>query len=356
MKNELAGLNLLRGMAALVVFLSHLRVASFFEFGFLDPTSQTLGTKIFFAMTRQGMEAVIIFFVLSGYLVGGKIILNLQERNFNLEKYIWDRTSRIFIPLIPAVLLTFIIEFFLTNYPINFGQLVSNMIGLNGIFSDTLEYNGSLWTIAYEIWFYILGATIGALIIYNNKLFSVFILGICGFIFTMLDPHFLLFWLLGASVSFYQDNKDKYKIMGCGILLIILGSVAYQLGKESFTYKQSLIMPLTCSEFLVAQGACLLIPALKDIKMDKFLKSIAPFANYISKISYTLYLVHYPIMRALDNLFPRSHEVTKMALFYFIVRGIIVFMGANIMWFLFERNTQGIKKVIQKLIGRKVFQ
>jgi peptidoglycan/LPS O-acetylase OafA/YrhL len=57
---------------------------------------------IFFAATRLGGEAVLLFFVLSGFLVGGRIIRRAKSRTFSLKDYSVDRCSRILLPLIPA--------------------------------------------------------------------------------------------------------------------------------------------------------------------------------------------------------------------------------------------------------------
>src|SRR5215813_13613142 len=65
-------LDLLRGWAALIVLLVHVRGASFVEFGSLPPDQKTILVVVLFGLTRIGHEAVLIFFVLSGFLVGGK--------------------------------------------------------------------------------------------------------------------------------------------------------------------------------------------------------------------------------------------------------------------------------------------
>src|ERR1700733_2312871 len=105
-RESIIGLDLLRGIAALAVFLGHARTASFVEFGALPSPQHTAIAKIFFGLTRTGHEAVLVFFVLSGYLVGGQVIKQVRQRRFLIKSYALERTTRIFLPLIPACLLT----------------------------------------------------------------------------------------------------------------------------------------------------------------------------------------------------------------------------------------------------------
>jgi peptidoglycan/LPS O-acetylase OafA/YrhL len=71
---SLIALDLVRGLAAITVILVHVRLRSFVELGALAPSQQSWPVGMFFAATRLGQEAVLLFFVLSGFLVGGQII------------------------------------------------------------------------------------------------------------------------------------------------------------------------------------------------------------------------------------------------------------------------------------------
>src|SRR5579863_1104724 len=79
-------LDALRGTAALLVVLGHLRTA------FFVPLSQITGHKVFwfviYAVTNLGHQAVIVFFVLSGYLVGGSVVRALSRRNWSWSRYL----------------------------------------------------------------------------------------------------------------------------------------------------------------------------------------------------------------------------------------------------------------------------
>src|SRR5262245_27291270 len=98
--SQFPGLDMMRGLAALSVCLAHVRGASFVECGALPVASQTPLVAVLYLLTRLGHEAVLAFFVLSGFLVGGKIFERVRARTFILSDYAIERTTRIFLPLI----------------------------------------------------------------------------------------------------------------------------------------------------------------------------------------------------------------------------------------------------------------
>ena len=99
-------LDLIRGIAALLVMIGHLRAAMFISNLELKNSEQlSYVGKIFYFLTSQGHNSVIIFFCLSGFLVGGSIIHN--KSIFNFKTYIIKRLSRLWIPLFPVFILTF---------------------------------------------------------------------------------------------------------------------------------------------------------------------------------------------------------------------------------------------------------
>lgn len=95
-------LDIVRLLAALAVCAGHLRSVLFEHY--VDIIQPTLSQKLFYGVTSLGHESVVIFFVLSGYFVGGSILRN--PLNFNWLTYLQSRLIRLWIVLIPALLLT----------------------------------------------------------------------------------------------------------------------------------------------------------------------------------------------------------------------------------------------------------
>ena len=96
-----ACLDALRALAALVVFGGHLRQNLFVDWE--ASPRESLVDKLFFFTTGFGHEAVMVFFVLSGYLVGGSVLRLHQEGRWSWPAFLVARLSRLWIVLLPAL-------------------------------------------------------------------------------------------------------------------------------------------------------------------------------------------------------------------------------------------------------------
>ena len=141
-------LDLVRFLAAFVVLLHHARYL-------YDP-----GYFIF----AFGHEAVIVFFVLSGYVIA--YVTETKERT--LKSYTLSRLARIYSVALPAILLTGLFDFFgfLSNpeaYPPGaqaWDHIVLRVLGslafLNQIWFVSMQpfSNVPYWSLGYEVWYY----------------------------------------------------------------------------------------------------------------------------------------------------------------------------------------------------------
>ena len=88
-------LDISRWISAFVVVISHLRNLVFVDYDYVD--SKSILIRLFYFLTGFGQQAVVIFFVLSGFLIGGSILNKIKSRNFSFTKYSIDRFSRIYM-------------------------------------------------------------------------------------------------------------------------------------------------------------------------------------------------------------------------------------------------------------------
>jgi peptidoglycan/LPS O-acetylase OafA/YrhL len=169
-----ATLDFLRWFSAGMVTVCHIR-----HFFFVDSMPSLsdgtgiglIGTKIFYLATSLGSQAVVVFFVLSGYLIGGRLI---AERGATpLADYFCRRTARIYVVLVPALALTVVCDvigsrlnpqLYSSAWSINFDNvaanwnastLLCNLANLQDQFCKPFGSNGPLWSLGYE-WFYYL--------------------------------------------------------------------------------------------------------------------------------------------------------------------------------------------------------
>jgi len=97
-------LDLVRGGAALAVMLGHLRNLFFVDFSEVAGNSTPL-VEIVYLVTGFSHYAVMIFFVLSGFLVGGSVLRGRMDGTWSWSLYSTNRLTRLWVVLIPALLL-----------------------------------------------------------------------------------------------------------------------------------------------------------------------------------------------------------------------------------------------------------
>ena len=171
-------LDRIRATAAGLVVLGHARSIIFPDWVSVPLRSRKFLLGAFYFFTGFGHEAVIVFFVLSGFLVGGNAIREAAGRSLDLRRYFAARVSRIYSVLLPALLVGAVWDTVGLHYfgqggvysghiftgvlsvsvatRLNFSTLVGNSLCLQGIAYPTFGSNGPLWSLTNEFWYYVL--------------------------------------------------------------------------------------------------------------------------------------------------------------------------------------------------------
>jgi peptidoglycan/LPS O-acetylase OafA/YrhL len=116
-----------------------------------------------------GHQAVIGFFVMSGFLVGGAVIAQIRKQKDFLQEFLIHRFARIYMVTAPAIALTFLLdstgrasfansvayESSLFTGHLSFEAFFGNLANLQGIWTTWFGTNGPLWSLACEFWYYI---------------------------------------------------------------------------------------------------------------------------------------------------------------------------------------------------------
>ena len=172
-----AHLDLIRVLAAWAVMFGHLRALFFVDFPQVQSPSLLLKGTYF--VTGFGNEAVLVFFVLSGFLISSAIFGRLATGGWSWSDYAIDRASRLYIVLIPGLLLGFLwdklgstifastgiyshpLESFASTVVqtrMGIGTFVGNLFFLQTIVCPPFGSNAPLWSLANEFWYYVLFA------------------------------------------------------------------------------------------------------------------------------------------------------------------------------------------------------
>lgn len=344
-------LDLIRFISALLVVMVHVRCEFFMTYSKLNVESQNYFTQVFYFFNSFGYQAVLIFFILSGFLVGGRNIDKALQRKFNIKDYIIDRSVRILLPLLGSLIIVLIIDL-ISNGHHSIGELLGNLLGLQGVIVN--DAGGVFWTLAYEIWFYILIGSIIHIITNNtfNK-FSILLFTISIIIFTQLKTYLLFFLLFGILAYYISKIKINHRfIFVCAISCIIIGLLINFCGKTNV--KDRLTFDLVSSETIsIIFGILmlLLISQIVNVKPKGIFISINKYASKLSLFSYSLYITHYQCCRIMHIIgVPQVDYVNATSILYFFIEVIVCIIFAYLFYLVTEKHTSKLKKIIKSKI------
>ncbi len=338
-------LDLVRATAAFLVFFCHLRGHFFVAWGDLDPSCRTTLNFCLFTLGRLGRESVMIFFALSGYLVGGKSLQAMLSGKLNASDYACSRLSRFYAIVPAALILTLICDYFrLGNFSLADARTFWCNLGmLQGIASPSFGSNAPLWSLAYEWWYYVFG--LGALLGLRRFITKQGSTRLCvlGFVlamvalFVMSRPMLEYFpvWLAGACLGLIKSPPTKtWPIVASGAIL--LGACALSMRRQDLL-----------GDYSVGIGALVLIASLIHPRnLPQWMSKPIWFA---AAISFSLYTIHYPLIELLQAAWNpiRVATITINAWTKLFAIGGVILLIVVVFWWIFERNTTKLKRWLQ---------
>ncbi|MCU0360560.1 MAG: acyltransferase [Bacteroidia bacterium] len=325
------GLDLLRTIAILIVVLEH---------------SLPLVSEHFEVLKHLALpDGVDLFFVLSGFLIGGKLISGIEiEKHFRFQQLSsflqrrWRRTLPNYFLFLGLNLV--LIHFALIKGEIN-TYLLTYFCFLQNMFTPVDFLFWESWSLAVEEWFYLLFPLLLFLLfrirsslvsIKRNLLFAILFFLLLPLLYRFYSLYFLpshkdwdLFYrklvstrldamgfgLLAAYLKHYAPRLWNFRsglffLIGViGLFLLTYFSNAIH---NHYTFSRTLYFSL--SAFLVL----LLLPQLDQLRVEPFV--FKPFA-FISRISYSMYLLHLPLYQILFNHFDTSNTALSLLMYGF---------------------------------------
>lgn len=347
--NLVVFLNLVRFGGAMLVLFGHARLHTVgdVDFGSVSESSYLVATSL----AHQG---VILFFVISGFLVGGK--LYKADQPFFIQNYAIDRISRIYMVAVPAIVLAFILtQYAYVQYGISLKlkgdacarpsvlDLLGALAFLQAQFGVNTCFNSPLWSLVYEVFYY---AFFGMLAVAWKRRGSR--IGVVCFVgallvgaSSILEPRSLWayssLWLLGAALA----APRLFTVRGfavVGLALIGVAVLCFQPGNVK-TY-----MEIMCAVFLT-----LAITAFRA-KSFEVPGAISGFVAGGAAFSYSLYLTHAPVMNLMrtyvemNGLGPWGElGFTPIGVAMWALNCAVGLVAGAIVYFLAERHTLRVR-------------
>ncbi|MDN3063611.1 acyltransferase family protein [Enterococcus faecium] len=272
-----------------------------------------------------GLQGVTIFFVVSGFLMAKNTIRDEKNRQFSFLHFYYKRIKRIY-PFLLFSLVVFIFILGISNIRLigNIrSELPSLIFGYNnwwqlnqGVSYFDSYFNASLfkhyWSLSVELQFYLIWPFLFIVIkrmrrkqvfyliytlIFVSILFSLFLPSTKAYYHTIAK---LFTFLLGVWGYFNRITIGRFFEQNTfsKIWLLLLASLCLILFP---------IFPYTLNELLISICFALLLASVDDMNIAKKTKIASTKLSFVGKISYELYLVHFPVLIALTNLFKHHH-------------------------------------------------
>ncbi|RZJ34881.1 MAG: acyltransferase [Flavobacterium sp.] len=309
--NRIYGLDILRAFAIMFVCIGH--------------GSNLLPERLGSVTNLFVLDGVSIFFVLSGFLIGGILIKVVEKDGLNLQtlRQFWVRRWFRTLPNYFLILITLCILHWLFDDRFAWDRVSRFFIFSQNLFTEhPLWFFPEAWSLSIEEWFYLsfpvltlliltLCTTFRKSILYAAITVIVASIAYRYYIFTTetvntlevwdsqlrkqvitrLDS--LMFGVVGGYLCYYHKtlwSKYKKQLLVCGTFMLLFSRYVL----ENFIEINSVY---TCVfSFTLASVATLfLLPFLNELRTGKGLlhRSI----TYISLISYSMYLVNYSIVQ-----------------------------------------------------------
>ena len=379
---SLSVLDALRGLAALYVMLSHAR--SFLWIGQREFAATGEHGLPFVAAAASASlvyahQAVCLFFLISGFCIHYRQAKALSQRGpgvtpdsgFNLKSFARRRFKRLYPTLLVALGLTVLFDkagllinpaFYneRTWYPspdFSVTTIVGNLLVQGGLAVPVLGDNVPLWSLSWEFWFY---AMYPVVLLMSARAGSLTPLGLSALLSLALlvaqpafAPQWILsvltywvVWVMGATLA--EAYAGRLRIRGlrvmapfagvAAVVLVIVLSMRHIQSEQGVTvpmFDDARIDVLLSGTFGILLAFAMLGMPTRGVRI---VEGAARRMGMLGDISYSLYVVHYPLLLLISAWWLTGHNRLPQGV-ELAIPGAVVALGAGWMcWYMVERH------------------
>lgn len=353
-----AYLDLLRFAAALLVFIVHANYERF-----------TDGLPALWRVAGLGNDAVMIFFVLSGFVIA--YVSETREKGVAI--YFSARLARLWSVTVPALALTLVLDYtgkqlspamydgswFQDSNPIF--RTIANLFFFNEIWFWSIRpfSNGPYWSIGYEFWYYVIFAST---LFLKGSTQKITIASLAIFIGPKILLLFPVWWVGVWAYRTSLANEISAKLataLFIGTILTyaalrISGAIDHLDGIVQSTFGKTFATDnLRWSQYFLSSYLIGLLLAVNFVAARRLSKELTnakvPLERtitYLAGFTFSLYLFHYPLLQFL----------AAVCDFYAIERlklPIVIFGTLCIVWLIgswAERQKHPIRRLLLNII------
>ena len=365
--NRIYGLDILRALAIMLVTIFHsgyiLHYNNYQQLFLLD-----------------GLDGVSLFFVLSGFLIGGVLVRILEKDGVAFKTLLnfWIRRWLRTLPAYFFVLSTLLILSILLTPHFSLRDAYKFYLFLQNFNYRQPKFFPESWSLSIEEWFYLLVPLIIILIIKFFRLsiktailattIAIIVFAVtfrfCRFLNTptyTLDSWIYMFrnqvttrldslmlGVLGAYCSQYHKSffsKNKFILLFAGVLILLMQTACDLFHLVGFGLYQCVF-----SFTVTAIGGVFLLPFLSELRTGSGF--IYKIITYISIVSYSLYLLSDYFLRCFMLKYIDYHSLSRFLpassmFIQYLLYWVYVFIGAHILYKCIEKPFMDFRKNIR---------
>jgi peptidoglycan/LPS O-acetylase OafA/YrhL len=332
MEKRYVELDALRGLAALFVVINHYLMIypSFSEYSY-DRNSSFLLFMVKESPLRllfsSGNESVVLFFVLSGFVLA---LPFYGPSSFRYQNYLVRRICRIYLPYLFAVCLAILCKivfsaggiselskWFNNSWITNESpSLLIQHLLLIGTF-NTDAYDNVIWSLVHEMRISLIFPLLMILLLrVDGKkimmlMFFLFVSSSALLVLNeadlsptnyILSYHYLLLFAAGAVTAKYKEFLINFYLkisIFKKVIIVLVGFTCYL--SEGIMGNYAITNNFLCRNLVVMAGSCLfIIIALASPAASRVLRT--QVLTFLGKVSYSLYLTHLIVLFSITYL------------------------------------------------------
>jgi peptidoglycan/LPS O-acetylase OafA/YrhL len=358
-------ISLMRGLAALQVAAAHLRAEMFP--GLREIASPPVYYQMLAFATGFAHQAVLLFFVISGWLVGGSLLNKLAQDASPWRAYAIDRLTRLWTVLVPALLLMLCVGVltgtvdparadFSTASEYSATAFAGNLVGLQTVIVKNFGGNYALWSLANETWYYVQFPLLLVMFTSRSRVRQAGVATLLVVLGASLPLPITLYsalWLLGVAFSRIRIDCGN----GARIALLAIAaacSVYFRVrGSNDDLNPESFLQDLVYSLPLLALLSSLQAPL---VTQSPWMRTLSRVAHFLSEFSFTLYVTHIPLIKLLrfagQHTFGRDRLAADAPPDYAVYAGMLLalLVAAWLSYLLFESHTFRMRRAVKNAL------
>ncbi len=366
-------LDCLRWLSAFFVLVDHTSNLMVARFAATPTPLRTAGVYAWTVSAGFGHMAVTVFYVLSGFLVGGPLLkLVRSDGAIPWKKYFVDRLVRVYLVLIPALLFCglfdrvtwhvrpeWVNEFI--QYHSSWLIFLGNLANLQNFFVTFYGSNGPIGTLAIEMWFYISFPLFLAMFCSRYSMRTRVLLGLGGVLLNLAlgsaQPAYLLgfiIWGFGVSARVWVKPLFRHPAIPTVLLLAVLLGIRGFLRRDMSANLGIQFI----TDLILASALHLLLVTSRFLPEASRSFFYWPLHKRMASFSYSLYATHMPLLFLLSALckaatgFGTEDRITHPSEWFLV---LMVMLGCLIFAWVFslftERHTASVRRWALRSVG-----